>query len=155
MQQYEIISCQSMGRIVAATVPYTQNELVCIGKSIGIAPIRDTHSVQISDHEHVYLDNPANLFSHSCEPNLYIMGNDVGAYSFYAVRNIQPGETLAFHYGMCESESIAVPVCFCGAPSCLGKPIGFKEVPPHVQAYLYKLGVAKYLREWYERTKQS
>ena len=51
---------------------------------------------------------------------------------------------------MSEAQSIAVSVCFCGSKNCIGKSIGFKEAPFHIQNYLYNLGVANYLRKWYE-----
>jgi hypothetical protein len=154
-KKYKVIQHQSMGRIVVATDHYAHNELVCIGKRTGIAPIRDTHSLQVGEQEYVYLDEPAQLFSHSCEPNMYIMDNEFGGYNFYAARKIQSGEVLAFHYGMSEAESIAVSVCHCGATNCSGKSIGFKEASPDLQAYLYHLGVATYLRKWYESKRQS
>ena len=150
-EKYKIIQHQVMGRIVVATDHYKQNELICVGKRTGIAPVRDTHSLQINEQDHVYLDEPAQLFSHSCEPNMYIMDNGFGGYNFYAARNIQSGEILAFHYGMSEAESIAVSVCRCGATNCSGQAIGFKEASPDLQAYLYHLGIAAYLSRWYEK----
>lgn len=154
-KKYQVIQHQTMGKVVIATDHCTHNELICIGKPTGIASIRDSHSLQMGEQEYVYLDEPAQLFSHSCEPNMYIMDNEFGGYNFYAVREIQPGEILAFHYGMSEAESVAVPECHCGAANCRGKSIGFKEAPPDLQAYLYQLGVATYLRKWYENQKQS
>ncbi len=148
--KYKIIQHQAMGRIVIATAHYVQNELICVGQRTGVAPVRDTHSFQIGDQDHVYLDEPAQLFSHSCEPNVYIMDNDWGGYNFYAVRDIKSGEILAFHYGMSEAESIAVSVCSCNTNNCIGKSIGFKEASPHLQTYLYHLGIANYLRKWYK-----
>ena len=148
--KYEIVDHHTMGKIVVATHHYSQNELVCVGKRRDIAKMRDHYSLQVSEQHHVYLDEPAQLFSHSCEPNIYIADNDYGGYSFYAARNIKPGEILAFHYGMSEAESIAVSDCCCGASNCLGKSIGFKQAPTHLQTYLYSLGVASYLHKWYE-----
>ena len=143
-----------MGRIVVATDHYTKNELVCVGKPRDVAPIRDMYSLQINEQNHVYLDEPAQLFSHSCEPNLYIADNDFGGYSFYAARDIQAREILAFHYGMSEAESVAVSVCHCGATNCSSKSIGFKEASPDLQAHLHYLGVANYLRKWYKSQKK-
>ena len=153
--KHEVIEHQSMGKIVVATDSYKEHELVCIGKPRGIAATRDSYSLQVSDRQHVYLDEPAQLFSHSCEPNLYIMDNDFGGYSFYAARDIKSGETLAFHYGMSEAESVAVSVCCCGTSNCMGKSIGFKEAPADLQAFLYDLGVANYLSKWYESEKDD
>ena len=150
MKKYKIVQHQTMGRIIIATAHYVQNELICVGQRTGIASVRDTHSFQIGDQDHVYLDEPAKLFSHSCEPNVYIMDNDGGGYNFYAVRDINSGEILAFHYGMSEAKSISVSVCYCNNNSCIGKSIGFKEAYPHLQTYLYRLGIANYLRKWYE-----
>jgi hypothetical protein len=155
MKQCEICHHELVGRIVLATVPYGPHDLVCVGNPRGMARVRDAYSVQVSEHEHVYLQDPANLLSHSCDPNLYIRDNDVGAYSFYATRNIQPGEVLAFHYGMCEAEVVAFSVCHCGSPRCTGTVTGFKAASLHVQDELYRLGVAAYLREWYERARQG
>jgi len=154
INKHNIVQHQAMGRIVVATDHYTKNELVCVGKPRDIAPIRDMYSLQIDEQNHVYLDEPAQLFSHSCDPNLYLADNDFGGYSFYAARDIQAKEILAFHYGMSEAESVAVSVCHCGAKNCSGKSIGFKEAPSHLQTYLYHLGVATYLRKWYENQKQ-
>lgn len=149
-EKSKVISHPSMGRIVVATDCYRKNELVCIGKSTGVTPERDNYSLQIDEQKHVHLDEPAQLFSHSCDPNLYIMDNEFGGHSFYAAKDIQAGETLAFHYGMSEAESVAVPECHCGAPNCSGKSVGFKEASPDVQSHLYNLGVATYLQKWYE-----
>ena len=144
-----------MGKIVVATDCYVRNELVCAAKCVGIAPDRDNYSLQVSDRKHVYLDEPGQLFSHSCEPNMYILDNDFGGYDFHAARDIEPGEVLAFHYGMSEAESVSVPVCHCGANNCAGKSIGFKEASFHLQTYLYDLGTATYLRKWYEKRAEN
>jgi len=150
-QKYKIVYHRAMGRIIVATGHYIRGERICVGRCRGSAPERDTHSLQISEHEHVYLDEPAQLFSHSCEPNVYIKDNDYGGYDFHAAGRIRPGEILAFHYGMSEAESIAVKDCYCGAENCMGRSIGFKEAPLHVQTHLYRLGVAAYLHQWYEQ----
>ncbi len=84
----KVIEHQSMGRIVVAINSYKQHEVVCIGKPTGVAKNRDSHSLQIDEQNHVYLDEPAQLFSHSCEPNIYIMDNGFGGYNFHAVRDI-------------------------------------------------------------------
>ncbi len=149
--KYKVLDHPSIGKYVVATHHYSKAEIICVGKSRGNAPVRDNYSLQIHDRKHVYLDEPAQLISHSCEPNLYIADNDFGGYNFYAARKIEPGETLSFHYGMSEAKSISVSTCCCGSDTCLGKSIGFKDLMPHQQDYLYRLGVASYLREWYER----
>ncbi|HIE00114.1 MAG TPA: SET domain-containing protein-lysine N-methyltransferase [Thiotrichaceae bacterium] len=154
-KKYKVIPHENMGRIVVATDHYAYNELICVGRRTGVAQIRNNYSLQISEQEHAYLDEPAQVFSHSCAPNVYIVDNDFGGYNFYAARDIEPEEILAFHYGMSEAESIAVSVCCCGAKNCLGKSVGFKEAPFHVQTYLYNLGVSSYLRKCYEDIKDK
>lgn len=150
--KYEIVDHKFIGKIVVATHHYSQDELVCVGKFRGDALKRDNYSLQVSDQRHVYLDEPAQLFSHSCEPNLYVIDNDFDGYNFYAARSIKTSEILSFHYGMTESKSISVSMCRCGSQNCLRRSIGFKEAPTHLQTYLYNLGVASYLRKYYEST---
>ncbi|MFN8491645.1 MAG: SET domain-containing protein-lysine N-methyltransferase [Caldilineaceae bacterium] len=154
-QGYKVVKLQVVqhplkGRIVIAAANYARDEVVCIGRPTGIAPQRDTHSMQIEEENHVWLDEPAQLFSHSCAPNLYLRNNEYGAYTFYAARAIAAQEELTFHYGMSEAHSIAVAVCACGAANCLGRSVGFKDAPKDVQGWLYQLGIANYLRRWYE-----
>lgn len=149
IEKYKVIYHQDMGRVVVAKDSYTKDELICVGRRTGIAPMRDSHSLQVNENTHVYLNNPAQLFSHSCDPNVYLMDNDIGGYNFFAVRDIVKGEILSLHYGMMEAESISVPKCCCNADNCHGKSIGFKEASPDLQAFLYGLGVANYLQEWY------
>ncbi|WP_408021575.1 SET domain-containing protein-lysine N-methyltransferase [Solemya pervernicosa gill symbiont] len=128
---------------------------MCEGKPTGVAATRDNHSLQVGYQAHVDLDEPAQVFSHSCEPNLYINNNEFGGYNFYAVRDIEPGEMLAFHYGMSEANSIAVSECHCGADDFYGRSVGFKEAEPHLQHYLHDLGVAEYLSRWYKHQMPS
>ncbi|NEQ78288.1 MAG: SET domain-containing protein [Okeania sp. SIO2C9] len=121
-----------------------------MGRCTGLAPTRDNYSLQLSDQIHVHLDEPAQLFSHSCDPNAYVKNNSFDGYSFYAAREIKAGEIIAFHYGMTEAYSTAVPECSCNSKNCMGRSIGFKEASPDLQVYLYGLGVANYLRQYYE-----
>lgn len=112
---------------------------------------RDTHSIQISEDRHVYIDEPGILFNHSCEPNLRIYPFEDGRCNFYAIQDIEIGEELAWHYGMTEAYSIAVKECKCGAPSCFGKSVGFKEAPLSIQKNIYDWGCADYLKDWFEQ----
>ncbi|WP_052334308.1 SET domain-containing protein-lysine N-methyltransferase [Kamptonema formosum] len=135
--------------MVLATAPYVKDELVCVGMPVGVAPKRDKYSVQKGDQLHVYLNEPAEVFSHSCDPNLYIKDNEFGGYNFYAARNIGVGEELAWHYGMTEATSFNHFQCCCGSKNCLEKALGFKELTGHLQAKLCRLGVANYLQVWH------
>lgn len=128
---------------------FAKGELVNRSKSVGVAPERDNHSLQIGENQHVYVDEPACLFSHSCDWNLYIKDNDLDGFDFYAYRDIAEGEELTFYYGMSEAQSVAVPECRCNADSCWGKSYGFTEAPPELQKALYQAGVSNYLKNWY------
>lgn len=146
----KIVQHTSKGLAVIADREFRRGDLICVGLPLEIAAVRDSHSFQVSETLHVQLDEPARLFNHSCEWNMYIRTNELGGYNFYAARLISPGEELVWHYGMTEAESIAVTRCLCKAPCCRGRSEGFKEVPRWLQEKLCNAGIAEYLQKWYQ-----
>ncbi len=62
--------------------------------------------------------NTARLINHSCSPNCeaWIIGRKIFIYS---LRDIQPGEELAFDYGF-DVECYEDHPCRCGAENCVG-----------------------------------
>jgi len=140
------------GRIVVATENISSGVVVCSSRIRGLAPERDRYSLQKDENVHLYIDEPGQIFSHSCEPNLTVRDNEFGAFDFVSVRPVLAGEELSFHYGMSEAESVAVAVCCCGSADCQGRSVGFWELPDEQQARLVRLGVSDFLRRWYEGT---
>jgi len=144
--KYRIAEDERKGRIVIATADIKKGEVVCVGMATHFVEQRERLSMQIAEDVHVYINSPAVLFSHSCEWNLALRDNAFSAFDFVATRPIAEGEEFSFYYGMSEAESISVPECHCGAPSCLGRAFGFREAPETLQARLIEDGVAGYLR---------
>ncbi len=66
--------------------------------------------------------------NHSCEPNVGIKGQ----ISFSAMRDITPGEELAFDYATGDDDDWEM-TCQCGAPSCRGKVTGKDWKKPELQ----------------------
>lgn len=148
----KIVQHHAKGRIVIATEDIPAGVTVCSSRVRSIAPKRDSHSVQKNVWTHLYLDQPGEIFAHSCEPNLAIRDNEYGAFDFFTVVPVQAGTELCFHYGMSEATSVAVDQCLCGADRCLGKSVGFWDLPKEDQERLYALGVTRYLQGWFEET---
>ncbi len=138
------------GRVVVASETIPSGVVVCSSRIRGLAPERDRYSLQKDENVHLYIDEPGQIFSHSCDPNLAVRDNEYGAFDFVTVRPVLAGEELSFHYGMSEAESVAVESCCCGSPNCQGRSVGFRELNDEQQAALVRLGVSDFLRRWYE-----
>jgi len=61
------------------------------------------------------------LFNHSCNPNLGFGGEEEEL--VVAIRDIQPGEELTYHYGLMDSEESLWTglTCKCGEENCNGE----------------------------------
>lgn len=143
------------GRVVVATEFIPSGEVVCSSRIRSLAPERDRYSLQKDENIHLYIDEPGQIFSHSCEPNLAVRDNNFGAFDFVTVRPVLAGEELSFHYGMSEAVSVAVSACCCGASHCQGRSLGFWELTRERQIALVRLGVSDFLRRWYEGSARS
>lgn len=137
------------GRVVVAAEYIPSGTVVCSSRIRGVAPERDRFSLQKDENLHLYIDEPGQVFSHSCDPNLTVRDNEFGAFDFVTIRPVRAGEELSFHYGMSEAESVAVAACCCGSPKCQGRSVGFWEMSDEDQAALVRLGVSDFLRRWY------
>lgn len=97
------------------------------------------YSVQID--ENVHLEGPpesmSNYINHSCNPSCYI---DWPSLSFVALRTIQVGEAVTFHYCTSEWDMKEKFECKCEAVSCLGTIGGAKHLGPEdIEAILPRL----------------
>lgn len=72
----------------------------------------------------------AEHFNHSCDPNLFLTGNNV----LVAKRNIEPGEELCYDYGTSDTQgnpdTLAGWKCECGSANCRGgnNPDAYKTI---------------------------
>ncbi|CAF0945340.1 unnamed protein product [Brachionus calyciflorus] len=62
------------------------------------------------------------LFNHSCDPTCGFGENGCGD-NVIAIRTIEPGEELTYHYGILETESCLIQglICKCNSQNCVGK----------------------------------
>jgi hypothetical protein len=61
------------------------------------------------------------FMNHSCEPNALIRGREV-----FALRPIEPGQEITFHYNSTEYELSEPFHCRCGSGLCSGRIRGFR-----------------------------
>ncbi|CAF3346676.1 unnamed protein product [Rotaria socialis] len=61
------------------------------------------------------------FFNHSCDPNCGFATDD--EFTVMAIRDINPGEELTYHYGCLDSETTLSTnfVCKCGTYNCVGE----------------------------------
>ena len=149
LSSFEVRNVEGKGKGVFARSYIPAMTLVCVGRPSEILPNRTQHSFQVDWNRHVELDEPARLINHGCDFNLVIRDNEFSGYSFFALRDINPGEELCWHYGMTEAISIAVSKCCCGSAMCQGRSTGFQELSQVEQQRLYRGGLARYLMTWY------
>ena len=101
-----------------------KGELVFRGAALSIDTTRTTHTVQIDWDKHVTMDMPATLVNHSCDANVGIQENELGAYDFFALCDIPVGAEILWDYETAEDEIGNFP-CSCGADKCRGTLQGF------------------------------
>jgi len=94
--------------------------------------LHQTHSLQISAD--LFLACPssaedADLFNHSCSPNLGISGSIM----LVALRDIAAGEELTFDYAMCDADDYDEFECHCASPLCRRKVTGNDWMLPELQ----------------------
>jgi SET domain-containing protein len=86
--------------------------------------------------------DPDNYMNHSCAPNV---GFARGTLTFYALRDIEPGEELLWDYSTAMNEPGWAAPCRCGAATCRGLLQGFRDLDPAVQDRLRPIAL-DYLR---------
>ncbi len=87
------------------------------------------YSIQIDWNQHLDPDPPAKYLNHSCDPNLGVRIGKENLPEFIALRDIQPGEEIAFDYAMSEYMHYPRPnpeeefdlTCHCNAENCRGR----------------------------------
>ncbi|MDD3435757.1 MAG: SET domain-containing protein [Candidatus Gastranaerophilales bacterium] len=86
-------------------------------KTLQLAP--DIYQLASKNPNDTKAFDAAEYFNHSCEPNLFLTGNNI----LIAGRDIKPSEELTFDYGT--SDTLGNPdigwKCDCGATNCRGE----------------------------------
>ena len=145
--QWRIMDTGNKGYGVFAQRDYSKHEVVLKSKAARKGVARDSHSVQIGWGDQVHLNLPGHLLNHSCDANVGVRENELGAYDFVSVKPIRAGEEVLLDYGTFEFEPISFEICKCGSPICRGKNISFKTSPETIDKQ-YGEYCAKYLRDW-------
>lgn len=87
------------------------------------------------------------LFNHSCDPNAGVMIEGTSA-ELHAIRDILPGEEIAFDYSTTLDEGDFTMKCRCSSPSCRGVVGDGRDLPDAVWQRYLALGVLpKYVQE--------
>ena len=128
-QQYQNhlkISTNGLGWALYAQRHFYPGDLVIRSRALSISTIRDAHSVQTGWDQHVTIDLPARFINHSCEANVGILDNDLGAFDFFALKEIEPEEEFLWDYTSSEWEVSAFSKCLCGSSHCRQELKGFQ-----------------------------
>jgi len=115
------------------------------GEALHIKSEPDSHTIQTGWKKHAIMDLPALLVNHSCQANVGVEENDVGAYDFNALTKISRDEEVLFDYETTEYEITSPFPCSCGAPSCRGVLKGFRSHQQIVLALYGRDHVAQFL----------
>lgn len=123
---------------VFATGPINKGEIVCIFvgdiftraeleklpmdlqcRTLQLAP--DIYQLASKDPKNKEAFDAAEFFNHSCEPSLFLTGNNV----LIAAKDIKAGEELTYDYGTSDTkgnpDTLAGWKCNCGAEDCRGE----------------------------------
>ena len=99
------------------------------------------YTLQISEGVHVTCSEGGPTYTnHSCAPNAFFDMSPCTASAPFplltALRDIDEGQEISFHY--CHTEwAMAVPFsCLCGAPTCIGNIEGFSKLDIHTKQTL-------------------
>ncbi|NLA35660.1 MAG: SET domain-containing protein [Actinobacteria bacterium] len=94
---------------------------------------RQTHSLQIAENLFMVApitEEPADMFNHSCEPNLGIHGSVM----LVTMRPVAQGEELTFDYAMCDADGYDEFDCHCATSRCRNKVTSSDWMDPELQA---------------------
>jgi SET domain len=82
------------------------------------------------------------FLNHSCDPNV---GFVTGSLALHALRDIHPGEEIAFDYSTCMNEQGWWIACLCGSSRCRGRVQSFCDLSETDRVRLLPITLA-YLR---------
>ena len=84
-------------------------------------------SIQVGPDRHIENLGQFSYLNHSCAPTVVV---DTERMEVRAARDIAPGDELSFFYPATEWEMARPFDCLCGAPDCLRKIAGARDLPP-------------------------
>jgi len=142
----KICDTEGKGRGLFASVQYAPNDFLMSAKANAVSDMQCSHSIQTGWDKHVVMDLPAILINHSCDANVGIRDNELGAYDFFAIKDIVKGEELVWDYNASEWEISSPFQCACGSARCRGLLRGFKHDGEHVRRS-YGQFYASYLKQ--------
>eukprot|EP00586_Coscinodiscus_wailesii_P020947 CAMPEP_0172494326 /NCGR_PEP_ID=MMETSP1066-20121228/45227_1 /TAXON_ID=671091 /ORGANISM="Coscinodiscus wailesii, Strain CCMP2513" /LENGTH=177 /DNA_ID=CAMNT_0013265217 /DNA_START=208 /DNA_END=741 /DNA_ORIENTATION=- len=123
----KVVETPDCGWGVRASRTFSKHEKVMTAKALAVTA-RDAHTLQKDWDKHVLVDLPSRFINHSCEANVGIKDNSLGAYDFFALEEIKEGEDMFWDYETAEYEPLGgFQNCKCGALKCRGLMKGFKD----------------------------
>lgn len=131
---FELQNTSEKGEGVFTTRLFRAGETVMVGVIQEFLAGNHSHASQIGENTHVFHGGLVPKVNHSCNPNCGIWVNETGAHDFVAMRDILPGEEIAFDYAMrnYSIDHFDRP-CQCGARSCRGRLTGWKDLPEAIK----------------------
>jgi hypothetical protein len=135
-------------RSLHAAAPLHEGQVLCVFSAEDVLDYPTRFTLQIDEGKHILLHPEALWYTnHSCSPNIYF---DTETMEVVCLRDVAPGEELAFFYPSTEW-SMAEPFdCRCGAPGCLHRVSGAVDLPDDV---LRRYRLTAYVRRrWAERS---
>ena len=133
---YTIIDSPGCGYGVVSNRHYTQGEFVMnfTGEKTHINDISDfTHYLQIAPELFISPSGNADDFvNHSCDPNCALYFENDGLV-LRTIKDIMPGQELAFDYGTIMFSEPTEFSCECGSSKCRGKIGNYYTLPEELQ----------------------
>jgi hypothetical protein len=135
------------GLFAARFIPWDTAVLTCGGRKVtGDQVAADMRAMQI-DHdlwlaEEPGVENLDDYLNHCCDPNI---GFTDGSLTFHALRDIDAGEELTWHYSTSINEPGWGFACNCGSRHCKGRVVSYCDLDDADRKRLAGLTLA-YLR---------
>lgn len=144
-RKVEIRETDGRGWGIFALNAFLKGDVVIAARAMGESSFQGTHTIQTDWKRHVYMDLPATMLNHVCSrANVGVRPNEMGAYDFVAMRDIEKDEEVVMDYESTEYE-IESFTCMCGAPKCRGVLQGFNVHGKEVLKAYGEENVAPYL----------
>lgn len=124
----EVRAIEGKGQGLVATRRFEAGETVLACARVAVAEARHAHSIQYDWAVHIDIAPPADMANHACDPNIGLRNNTLGAYDYVALRSIEVGEEVCFHYGMSEYAQMELDACGCGSSLCAGRVLGYSAL---------------------------
>jgi hypothetical protein len=128
-----------------ALTTFQKGDFVMRGTAVKQSSIQTKHSLQLDWNWHVEMDLPSRFINHIChDANVGVRPNEVGAYDFYALGQIDKDQELLWDYETTEYQIEGFP-CSCGSSKCRGELKGFKAHKEQVMEAYGEDFIAPYL----------